>query len=331
MMQTAIKRWCFFGTMLVFTTAAAFAGVTVTSPAPGSTNSSPVHFVASASGSAPISAMRIYVDSNSAYLVNAGSLNTNLSMGSGSHSISVQAWDTQGHVYINGFTVSVGGSSPPPPSGSGTTFSLIEEMSGWQSCTTCAGAGGNGPSAAFWTKQFVSSPSQNGKSMQFFVGGSTPYSDALWWKQLGANNGATHFQYDVDFYLTSPQYAQALEFDVNQSNGSRKFIFGTQCNIRGGGVWDVWDAANHVWRNTGVACSMPSAFTWHHLTWQVYRDSSSTHFVSLTLDGVTHYINAAFGSIPSGGNELNVAFQMDGDFAQHSYSTWLNFVTLRAW
>ncbi|HLJ30475.1 MAG TPA: Ig-like domain-containing protein [Candidatus Angelobacter sp.] len=332
MTQTATKRRSVIGVAFFFMTAAAFAGVSVSTPSAGSTNSSPVHFAASASGSSPISAMRIYVDSNSAFLVNAGSLNTSLSMGNGSHSISVQAWDTQGHVYVNNFSISVGGSSaPPPPSGSGTTFSMIEQMGGWQSCTTCAGAGGNGPSAAFWTKQFVGSPSQNGKSMQFFLGGSHPYSDALWWKQLGANNGVTHFQYDVDFYLTSPQDAQALEFDINQSNGSRKFIFGTQCNIRGGGVWDVWDTANHVWRHTGVGCSMPSAFTWHHLTWQVYRDSSSTHFVSVTLDGATHYVNATYGSEPMGASEINVAFQMDGDFAQHNYSAWLNFVTLRYW
>lgn len=303
-------------------TAAAFAGVSVSSPSAGSTNSSPVHFVASATGSAPITAMRIYVDSTSVYLVNAASLNTSLSMSNGSHAISIQAWDTHGDVYKGQFTINVSGSAP-----SGTTFSLIEQMAGWQSCTTCAG----GPGAPFWTKQFVSSPSQNGKSMQFFLGGSRPYANALWWKQLGGNNGVTHFQYDVDFYLTTPQYAQSLEFDVNQSNGSRKFIFGTQCNIRDGGVWDVWDTANHVWRSTGVRCSVPSAFTWHHLTWQVYRDSSSTHFVSVTLDGVTHYINATYGSEPMGVSEVNVAFQMDGDYAQHNYSTWLNFVTLHYW
>lgn len=333
MTQTATNRWfpVSIMTMLFFMTAGALAGVSVSSPSSGSTTGSPVHFVASASGSSPISAMRVYVDSKSALLVSSGSINTNISMGNGSHSISVQAWDTEGHVYVNNFGINVGGASAPSPSGSGPTFSLIEQMGGWQSCTTCAGSGGAGPSATFWSKQFVGSPSQNGKSMEFFLGGSHPYSDALWWRQLGANNSATNFQYDVDFYLTSPQDAQALEFDVNQSNGSRKFIFGTQCNIKGGGVWDVWDTANHVWRNTGIACPTPAAFTWHHLTWEVYRDSSATHFVSVTLDGVKHFVNASYGSEPSGANEINVAFQMDGDFAQHNYSAWLNFVTLHYW
>lgn len=333
MTKTVTKRCCALVVACFLMSAMSFAGVSVSSPSPGTTASSPVHFVASASGSSPISAMIIYVDSNIAYQVNAGSLNTNVNMGIGQHSIFVKAWDTHGNIYQDQFTLNVSGSGAPPPSApSGTaSFSTIEQMSGWQSCTTCAGAGGNGPSAAFWTKQFVSSPSQNGKAMQFFLGGSHPYSDALWWKQLGGQNGASHFQYDVDFYLTTPQYAQALEFDVNQSNGSRKFIFGTQCNIRNGGVWDVWDTAGGAWHHTGVACSAPAAFTWHHLTWELYRDSTATHFVAVTLDGVKHYVNMTFNSRAQGGTELNVAFQMDGDFAQHNYSAWLNFVTLHYW
>src|SRR5215469_6905752 len=333
MIQIAMKRWSLLVVAGSLMSAAAFAGVSVSSPSPGATTSSPVQFVASATGSFPISSMTIYTDNNIVYQGYVSSLNTSVNMSTGQHSISVQAWDTHGNVYVDKFTLSVSGSGAPPPSApSGTaSFSLIEQMPGWASCTTCAGAGGSGPSAAFWTKQFVGSPSQNGKSMQFFLGGNTPYSDALWWKQLGGQNWATHFQYDVDFYLTTPQYAQALEFDINQSIGTRKFIFGTQCNIRNGGVWDVWDTAGNAWRHTGVACSAPTAYTWHHLTWEVYRDSTATHFVAVTLDGVKHYVNATYYSKPMGASEVNVAFQMDGDYAQHSYSTWLNYVTLRYW
>ncbi len=133
-----------------------------------------------------------------------------------------------------------------------TVKSSIQIMSGRQSCTVCAGANASGSSAVYSMPHYQSSPSLSGASARFFLGGSTPYSDALWWKQLGANNGITHFVYDLYFYLTTPQYSQALEFDVNQSNGSKKFIFGTQCNLRGGSVWDVWDARYGTWRSTGI-------------------------------------------------------------------------------
>lgn len=304
-------------------------GVTVTSPAGGSTVTSPIPVVAAAHAPNPITAMRIYLDGNSVFSTSSSELNTTIPASNGSHTLVVQAWDSTEAVYKQSLTVNVE-SSGGAPSGA-TVFSGIQRMTGWQSCTTCAGSGGNGPAATFWTKQFVTSPSLSGASMEFSLGGSVPYSDAIWWKQLGAHDGATHFQYDLDFFLTNPQDAEALEFDVNQSIGNKKFIFGTQCNIKSGGTWDVWDTAGNAWRSTGIACPMPSANQWHHLTWEFYRDSSLTYFVALTLDGVRHDVNRSYFAKPSSANEINVAFQMDGDSAQHGYSAWLDNVTLRYW
>ena len=50
------------------------AGVTVYDPTSGSQDSSPVHFVASASGNYPIIAMKVYSDNNVAYSVDASSI-----------------------------------------------------------------------------------------------------------------------------------------------------------------------------------------------------------------------------------------------------------------
>src|SRR4029077_20787651 len=93
---------------------ASFAGVTVSSPAAGSTAGSSVHFVASATSTHPITAMRIYVDNVSVYLVSASSLNTSVTLSAGSHSVVVQAWDSTGAVFKTPLTLTVGGSTPPP-------------------------------------------------------------------------------------------------------------------------------------------------------------------------------------------------------------------------
>jgi hypothetical protein len=331
-----VQAWDTSGAVLKFPetiTVRSTAGVDVTSPAGGSTVGSPIPVAASASGAFPIAAMRIYLDGNSVFSTQSSQLSTSVAASSGSHSLVVQAWDTSGAVYKQSLTVNVGSSgSSPTPTPSGTAvFNSIQRMSGWQDCTTCAGAGGSGPSATFWSQQGVTSPSLSGDSMEFHIGGSTPYSDAIWWKQLGAQNNATNFQYDLDFFLTNPELAEALEFDVNQSIGSRKFIYATQCNIKSGAVWDVWDGGANVWRSTGIPCPMPSANQWHHLTWELSRDSAYTHFVAVTLDGVRHVVNFAFPSRAVSASELNVAFQMDGDFAQHPYSAWLDNVTLHFW
>lgn len=306
-------------------------GVVVSSPGNGAAVSSPMQVVASASAPNPIVAMRIYLDDVSVFAINANNLNTTVSAATtGSHRLVVQAWDSTGVVYKQPVNVTVSTvSNPVPPNA--TTFSQIEDMAGWENCTICAGAGGNGTPATFSMAQNQNSPSLDGSSAQFSLGGPTPYSDALWWKQLGGNNTARNFRYDLDFYLTAPQFAQALEFDVNQSDGAHKFIFGTQCNIRDGGVWDVWTGTGGHWLHTGIACSTPAAFTWHHLTWELQRSDTQATFVALTLDGVKNYVNMSFDQIPSGVHEINVAFQMDGDFAQHAYSVWLDNVTLSYW
>lgn len=331
------KRWLIGIAVFFLMTAAAFAGVNVSSPTPGSTTGSPVRFVASATGSGPISAMSIYVDGNKLYGGSAASVNTSVAMSTGPHSISIQAWDVYGNLYKSayGITVSNSPSTSPTPTGSApgnaTTFYNIEAMGGWGNCTVCAGIGASGPAASYWMQQNVSSPSLNGRSTQFHIAGSTPFSDVIWWKEL-TPSGVVHFQYDADFYLTAPQYAFALEFDVNQTANSRRFVYGTQCGVNYDHQWDVWDTAGNRWRPTGVPCSVPSAYQWHHLTWEFYRDSNYIHFVAVTVDGVKHYVNAAYASIGwGGGPEVNVAFQMDGDSSMHAYGTWLNNVTLRYW
>lgn len=83
-------------------------GVTVCSPAGGSTVASPVQVTAAAKSSlGPITAMRIYVDNVSEYSVSASSIDTSLALASGSHNLVVQAWDSTGAVYKNARTISV--------------------------------------------------------------------------------------------------------------------------------------------------------------------------------------------------------------------------------
>jgi PKD repeat protein len=83
------------------------SGVTVIAPLPGSTVGSPTQFIAQAASTHPITAMRIYVDYVSVYLVNASQLNTYVTLASGTHHVTVQAWDSTGTVFKNSFTLTV--------------------------------------------------------------------------------------------------------------------------------------------------------------------------------------------------------------------------------
>ena len=212
-----------------------------------------------------------------------------------------------------------------------TTYSSVDQMPGWQSCDRCAGPGGLGPLTSYSMKQGISSPSMDGRSAQFFLGGAAPYAAALWWKQLGANDSLKHFVYDLWFYIKTPSVAQALEFDVNQTVNGKMYIFGTQCNIKGTHTWDVWDYYKR-WVSTGIACSAPSAYAWHHLIWEFERTlAGKAHFIAVTLDGKKTYVNRYQSPKPKSTRELNVAFQMDGNSSMTDYSVGLDKVTLKAW
>jgi hypothetical protein len=315
----------------------ASASISISSPGSGSSVGSPVHVVANASSSNPIVAVGVYVDNILKYSVSSYKVDTYISMSTGSHYIVVQSWDSKGYVQKQPVTVNVtsttsgstGGSSIPS---NATYYSNIDQMSGWASCDACAGAGGSGPSAPYSMSEYQSSPSMDGASATFWLGGSTPYSQALWWKQLGGNSNVRNFVYDLYFYMKNPSAPQALEFDVNQSLNGQKFIFGTQCDYKGHHDWDVWDSAGRAWRQTGIPCNPPQAYAWNHLVLEFQRTTGNqAKFIAVTLNGQKSYINRAYYPISANAYELNTAFQMDGNNVMTNYQVWLDKVRLIAW
>jgi hypothetical protein len=226
---------------------------------------------------------------------------------------------------------------PAPPSGgvqvslpaTATRFEKAEEMTGWDSCDVCAGINAAGPTAAHSIKQNIADPSLDGKAAQFSVGNNAPWAAALWWKQLGPNDGARHFVYDLQFNYDSPN-AWALEFDVNQSTPSHWYIFGTECTVGSSQRWRVWDADH--WVDTGVSCGKPAPNTWHHLTWEFERmDDDRIHFIAVTLNGQRSEINMYGRPKGSIGRGIDVAFQMDQNESGASYNAWLDQVSLSYW
>src|SRR5438105_2640578 len=83
------------------------AGVTVASPIPGAALNANVHVVASAASGNGITHMRIYLDYNSAYSIWASTLDTYIAVASGSHTLTVQAWDNAGTIFKNTQTINV--------------------------------------------------------------------------------------------------------------------------------------------------------------------------------------------------------------------------------
>ncbi|HET9695525.1 MAG TPA: hypothetical protein VFP40_01580 [Terriglobales bacterium] len=304
--------------------------VCVANPTNGATVTSPAHVVASTTLK-NIDHMRVYVDGVATQFTFYNSIDSQIWMSQGTHHLEILATDKSGNNASTSFDLTV--------SGTGGDITQIQAIPNWEPCSAKfppghprAGqicAAGLGDAVSTMTEN-QSSPSLSGASAHFTMGGPTPYSNELWTKFLGGGTNLTHFTYDLYFMVDKPDLPQALEFDVNQAFNNQRWVFGTECNFKDSGKWDVWDGVKG-WQPTSVPCTAFPANQWVHLVWQFERVGNQVHYISLSIDDKTYPLDLFYSNEPKWVMEsVDVAFQMDGNFAQQPYNMWLDKVTLKA-
>jgi len=320
-------------------------GVHVISPANGSTVSSPVNYVATATSNCAkgVAAMGVYVNNQLVLTQNGASLNAQVNLAAGAQNTVVQEWDYCGgsmYVPVN-LTVQ----------GGGKVLSNIQASGGWNTWGQWGpdyiDCPGSCPGLAWSMAQHISSPSLSGNASQFNIGGTTPYADVLWSNpligQFSTQNlpdtGHTlvssihNFTYDAYFYVTSATVTQVLEFDINMYMDGVGMLWGNQCDNLGDGAWDIWDNVNAKWVSTGVTCSLISN-GWNHVTLQAQRGTeNAVVYQSITLNGVTANINRTYPpfTVPVSWWGVTVNYQMDGNYKQASNTTYLDNFSLTYW
>lgn len=270
---------------------------------------------------------------------------------SGTSSFAISVSDAKGLSKQQSFQIAVSNSATNTPvnqGSAGNSFSNLQHSGGWHAYgqqgpdySDCSPSPCNG--ITFWMGQGISNPSITGEASGFSIGGTAPFSDALFNNHLigpGSSQGlpdtnqalisSLHdFTYDVYFYGGTFWLSQALEFDINQFFGNLGLIFGHECRLASGNEWDVWDNQNKKWVPTGVPC-YPNENSWNHLTIKVQRNSSNELvYQSIALNGQTNTLNWVFpAGSSSGWYGLTTNYQMDGDARQDSYTVYLDQMTL---
>ena len=270
---------------------------------------------------------------------------------SGNANFALSVADSKGVSKQQSFQIAVSNATtnaPVSPPSSGKTLSNLQHSGGWQAYgqqgpnyVDCSPSPCNG--VTFWMGQGISNPSISGEASGFSVGGTAPYSDALFNNHLigpGSSQGlpdtnqalisSLHdFTYDVYFYGGAFGLSQALEFDINQFFNSLGLIFGHQCRLASGNEWDVFDNQNKKWVPTGIPC-YPQENSWNHLTLKVQRNSNDELvYQSITFNGQSNTLNWVFpAGSSSGWYGLTTNYQMDGDAKQDSYTVYLDQMTL---
>lgn len=214
---------------------------------------------------------------------------------------------------------------------------ILTSSTQWQMCTSCTS-----PTYLASYQTGIASPSLSGSAARFNIGGSQPYTDVLWNQHLfryETLNGSDivetshHFIYDVYFYVKNLSAMQAIEFDINQYFNGQRWTWGHECRSNpAGNEWDVWSPSVH-WVATGIPCH-PKANAWNHVQIQVERTSTGeTHYVSISLNGTTAYVNKVFPKmgVDSTWHAITINFQLDGDSQMDDYSVWLDNLGFYYW
>ncbi len=352
--NTTVEEWDNCGgaattpiTLTVKSGSGGSSGVSVSSPANGSTVGSPVNYKATATTSCSkgVSSMGIYTAPGVlAYTVSGASLNYNLALNAGTYNTTVEEWDGCGGAATTPVKITVSGGSG---GSGGSSFSELQHSGGWSS------AGQRAPTfvdcspspcddITFSMTQNIKSPSMSGEASQMYVGGTEGYGDAFFNNHLIGTDSSQglpdtnhtlvptlhDFTYDVYFWADDVGLSQAVEFDINQFFNNQGFIFGHECRVAGGNEWDVWDNVNSTWVPTGIACN-PVSNSWNHVTIQVERTSDNQLlYQTITLNGKTSTVNQYYnpGSAP-GWYGVTINYQEDGNSAQSPYSVYLDELT----
>lgn len=300
--------------------------LTIASPGNGASVNSPVPLVATATPPDPIYTVRVYVDGFAVLYTPKTTVNQLIWMPNGQHTVEVVAEDTSGYIATASEQLNVVGQEPGALN--------IQDQSDWISCSavisnsTCAAGLGTATSTL---SLHQATPSLDGSAAKFSLGGSQAYSNELYWIPLGGGRNVSHFTYDLWFYIDQGDAPQSLEFDVNQAFGGQRWTWGTQCDFNQSHEWNIWDPLHEVWVPIPIPCNHFPSNTWVHLIWNLERVGNQVHYISLSVADQNYKVDTYFGAQPNWTQEeIDIAFQMDGNYKQQPFNVWLDEVNLLA-
>jgi hypothetical protein len=162
----------------------------------------------------------------------------------------------------------------------------------------------------------ISSPSKDGSSTQFSIGGVYPYKNGYWY--IGHSDSPTkplqYLRYEFDLYVPG-KYAsapQAIEFECQQQANGYVYNFAWQADYARN-EWRIFDYVLKRWDSTGIPLTRFSADKWHHIIAEYHTNGSSVVHDALTIDGVRHSVGIKHPGKYVGGTSayLTNAFQLD--------------------
>lgn len=326
-----VRSSLLFALILGITASSLAQTVSISQPANNSTVSTSVRVTAKAYDANGISYTQIYVDGAAKYTVHSSSIDATISLSTGTHRIAVQATDTLGNkgkavVYVTATSSSISTSNL-------TTISRIEESSEWQTCGNCGNSGATGSTATYSMTRGISSPSTDGSSSLFSIGGPYPYKNGYWY--IGHSGSPTtplqYLRYEFDLYVPSKYVnaPQAIEFECQQKANGYVYNFAWQANYARN-EWRIFDYVLRRWDSTGIPLTRFSGDKWHHIIAEYHTDGTSVVHDALTIDGARTTVGIKHPGLYVGGTShyLTNAFQLDLNGSATPYKVYVDRMTV---
>ncbi len=194
--------------------------------------------------------------------------------------------------------------------------SRLEESSNWKTCGNCGNTGGTGDTATYSMQRGITSPTTDGSSARFSIGGSYPYKNAYWYlpQSTSPTTPLQYLKYEFDLYIPSAYYSapQAIEFECQQKANGYVYNFAWQADYARG-EWRIFNYVLKRWESSGLALTKFAANKWHHVIAEYHASGSQVVHDALTIDGVRHVIGIKHPAkyVGGTGHYLTSAFQLD--------------------
>ena len=348
----------------LFVSQAGYAqNITVASPIPGTTVTSPVAVRAHNVGCGGLTPTSFaYSIDHSSTLIHGAThydidvMNQVLSLGT--HTIHFKSWTSASEcprvdVIINVAGSSSGGST----SGSGGTSgsgSGSGSSSGASNVPSYAVVSTNLDTVTNWKGEHDLGTPGTSQGSTVFPATTPVYDDARefymtysshggerWHDSFGLNGTATHFALDTYVYFTDPSQVGNLELDMNQvTSAGETIIYATQCSTYAKSwEWTYVSSGHPHWHTSNVPCD-PKTWapnTWHHIQIAYHRDDNGvvTHDW-VDFDGTHNLFSNA--TAPAGEflgwakNDLVVNYQIDGaSSSSGAVTSYIHNMRVYAW
>jgi hypothetical protein len=209
----------------------------------------------------------------------------------------------------------------------------VEDSPNWLTCGACGNTGGTGSTAPFSFTVGMPTPSEDGRSTQFAIAATVPFTNAYFFRQQAAiPHQITALAYEFDFYIPPgmENAPQAIEFECQQILDGWVYNFAWQADYPIN-QWRIFDYGLKRWDSTPLNLTRFSPGTWHHVLAEYHNDTTAHTVIhdALTIDGTRFPVNITHNAFFSGtANQFTNAFQLDSNSTPLPYNVSVDKMTI---